>query len=267
MKIVGICLVRNDDRFLDYVLANVVDFCDELIIADHQSKDHTSAIARKWADSHEHVRYESIAHPSESHELIRPYCGKDVWLFAVDGDELYDRERLAKFRKQLINGRFKSLWQILGKVLHCNDYDEMTGMVKGYLGRPSRSMTKLYNFSVIEDWKGPCTERLHHGEIVFKKGYEQGKKDHSESEMDWDDAVFRCLHMVFLRRSSLQSEDDVSRPNIAEKNGFSKFQKITYLLFRFIGKEPKSRTKHLTYMRGDCVTLDSLPFFVKHEQH
>jgi len=259
--IIGICLVRNDDRFLDQILHNVCEFCDRLIIADHQSKDDTAAIAQKWASENEHIEYHLIAHPSESHELIRPYCQQDVWMFAVDGDELYEKDRLAAFREQLMAGRFSDKWQILGKALHCDEYRENEGKAMGYLARPSRSMTKLYNFSHIDDWKGPCSERLHHGEIVFKPRSEGGTKDSSESECSWEDAVFRCLHMVFIKRSSLQSEGDVSRPNIAEINHFSKLRKLIFYVMRFFGKEPKSKTKHITYMRGERVCKDVRAFF------
>lgn len=261
MKIVGICLVQNDDRFLDTVLHNVYEFCDELIIADHHSKDRTSEIANEWANKHNHIRYHRIAHPSESQDLIAPYYGEDVWLFAVDGDEIYEPDRLAGFKLQLQQGRFSDKWQVLGKVLHCDGFDSESKKAEGYLARPSRSMTKLYNFSVISDWKGPHSERLHGGDVVFIDPKHKDAKDHGESELPWDDAVFRCLHMVFLRRSSLQTEHDVSRPNIAEKNAFSLLGKIKYRLMQCFGKEPESQTKHLTYMRGNRVDLDVASFF------
>lgn len=260
MKIVGICLVRNDDRFLDQVIRNVIDFCDELYITDHRSTDRTSEIANRWVDEHEHVFYQSINHPSESHEVIRRYAGEDVWIFGVDGDELYEKTVLAKFKSRLLSGEFENTWQILGKVLHCNHLEKDFSKASGYLARPSRSMTKLYNFSRIDDWGGECSERLHHGDIVFKEGV-TGNKDSSESEKDWEEADFRCLHTVFMRRSSLQSEQSINaRPNIAEKNAFSKFQKIRYLLLKSLGLEPESKTKD-TYMRGPLVQKDVADFF------
>jgi len=261
MKIIGICLVRNDDRFLDTVIRNTCKFCDQFIIADHQSKDGTRVIAEKWAVSHEHITYHRLDHPSQSQGLIAPYYGKDVWIFAVDGDEIYEPERLALLRTQLLEGRFQNVWQVLGKVLHCDEYDEERKRAWGYLARPSRSMTKLYNFSLISDWKGPHPERLHGGEIIFINPAHREVKDHTESEGTWDEAVFRCLHMVFLKRSSIQTEKDVSRPNIAERNAFSKAQKVLYLILHFFGKEPVSKTKHLTYMRGPRVEIACNSFF------
>jgi hypothetical protein len=262
MKVIGICLVRNDDRFLEQVIANIHDFCDAIILADHQSRDGTSEICRLWAEASPKVHYHRIQHPSESHELIRPYSGSNTWVFGVDGDELYEPERLSRLRQQLMEGRFRDVWQVLGKVLHCDDYAAPEARVKGYLARPSRSMTKLYNFSLIDDWEGPCSERLHHGRIRFKDVVgESGRKDESESELPWEEAVFRCLHMVFVRRSSLQSETDTARPNIAERNSFSVMQRCIDGALRLFGREPRSRTKHLTYCRGPRVELDASCFF------
>jgi glycosyltransferase involved in cell wall biosynthesis len=261
MKIVGICLVRNDDRFLETVLRNVHTFCDELIIADHQSTDGTRAIAERWAASHPHIHYHRILDPGQSQALIAPYYGQDVWLFAVDGDEIYESGRLACLKEQLLNGRFSECWQVLGKALHCDAYDPETQRAWGYLARPSRSMTKLYNFALISGWKGPHPERLHGGTLVFKDERHRDVKDSSESELTWDEAVFRCLHMVFIRRSSLQSEDDFARPNIAEKGAYSIFERLRYTLYRMLGKEPASRTKHLTYQRGPRVEVAVDSFF------
>ena len=46
-QIVGIILVRNEDVQLHRVIKNILDFCDVLIIADHQSTDTTPQIIQK----------------------------------------------------------------------------------------------------------------------------------------------------------------------------------------------------------------------------
>ena len=40
-EIIGIALVRNEDIFVERALRNTIDFCDRLIVADHQSTDGT----------------------------------------------------------------------------------------------------------------------------------------------------------------------------------------------------------------------------------
>ncbi len=261
IKVIGISLVRNDDRFLKQVILNTMDFCDEMIITDHKSTDNTPAIAKELATEYDHVSYHRIQHPSESHDLIRSYAGQNCWVFGVDGDELYEPDKLAIFKEQLRNGRFQESWQVLGKALHCCDLDPDKKVAKGYLARPSRSMTKLYNFSLINDWEGPCTERLHHGNIRFKDRASANSKDTSESELDWGEATFRCLHTVFINRSSRQSPQQEARANIAEKNAMSKLQKLRYFAGRLIGREPAAKMKNETYMRGELHTLDVSGFF------
>lgn len=260
-KIAGICLVRNDDRFLDQVIRNALAICDELILADHGSSDGTADICLRWKAHDPRVSYYRIGHPSESHELIRPYAGTCTWVFGVDGDELYEPDRLRLLKSQLQSGRFADSWQVMGKVLHCVSYDEKKQIASGYLARPARPMTKLYNFSLIDDWEGPCSERMHHGRVVFRDGRIEGAKDCAESELEWDDAVFRCLHMVFVQRSSIQKKGQVARPNIAEKNAWGMVSRLRYHLACVLGREPDSRTKQDAYIRGPLCTISTKPFF------
>ena len=238
-----------------------MDFCDELIIADHNSKDGTQSIARTWSDRFSHVKYRKIDDPSQSQDLIAQYYGEDVCCLQSMVMRYTKQIDWLSLKSNYWEGSFLIVGKYWGKVLHCDAYEEETKQVFGYLARPSRSMTKLYNFSLISDWEGPHSERLHGGEIVFKKELYRDRKDHSESELEWENAVFRCLHMVFLKRSSLQNHKDVSRPNIAEINAFSKPNKLRFRIMRWLGVEPKSKTKHLTYMRGERVKLDAASFF------
>jgi hypothetical protein len=44
VHVVGISLVRNEDRFVRRALLNAAAFCDRLLVADHGSADRTPAI-------------------------------------------------------------------------------------------------------------------------------------------------------------------------------------------------------------------------------
>ena len=267
MKIVGICLVQDDDLWVEQAIRGVIDFCDQLIICLHRSRDGTTRIVERLQQQYRNIELHHIEHPRQSHELIRAYAGTETWIFGVDGDELYEPDRLRQLKERIISGVYATTWQLLGKVLHCDEIDLEARLAHGYLARPSRSMTKLYNFSLIEDWRGNCSERLHDGEIVFKDEEHRNRKDHTESEISWEQAVFRCLHMVFVRRSSLQSEGAVSRPNIAEINAFSRMEKLKFYLLRALRREPESQTKRLTYQRGERVCLSVDTFFQSSTHH
>lgn len=41
IKIVGICLIKNEDYYIEQVLKNIMDFCDKIIVLDNMSEDNT----------------------------------------------------------------------------------------------------------------------------------------------------------------------------------------------------------------------------------
>lgn len=255
-QIVGVCLVRDEDRFLDVVLRNASVLCDRMMIADNQSNDGTADIAHAWVAADARFSYHRIATPPESQSLIEPYINTPTWIFAVDGDEIYDPAGLSRMRVALRAGHYEHYLRIYGNVLHCVDLDEERGMASGYLSPPSRSMTKLYNFASIREWRGPCTERLHGGHPVLRPEYAAATPYDLHRQHAWDDSPFRCLHTVFLRRSSLQV-GDTPRPNIAEQDEYGLLQRLRHGVLRMMGRSVVSSYKHQKYRIGDCVTLDA----------
>lgn len=258
-KIVGICLVHNDDIFLRRALLNALPFCDRLLVADHQSTDGTAEICEEMASSDSRLEYRRISKPPQSHEWIENLAGKDNWIFGVDGDEIYDPIRLAEFREEILSGKYNDYWQILGNVLHCEHLEGVHA--SGYLARPARSMTKLYNFSAIESWSGPCSERLHGGKVVYREGYDADCRLRLDDDCSFDDSPFRCLHTVFLPRSSSQPENLEARPNIAEKIAYTPKEKLKAFVLGCFGRSLESRGKQSSYRRGKRVTRNVNEFF------
>src|SRR4029077_16766771 len=113
-RIVGIVLVRNEDLFVETAVRNIVAFCDEIRIADHGSTDATPRILRSLAGSSPKIHVESISHPAASHALIRNLAGSATWVFGVDGDEIYEPDRLARLRQRILRGEFDRHWMLLG---------------------------------------------------------------------------------------------------------------------------------------------------------
>lgn len=264
VKINGIVLIKDEDLFIEQVLINILSFCDRIIIADNRSRDNTTKISRSFSDRHRHISYFNIASPSVSHDLIKPYAGTKSWIFGVDGDELFDPIGLAKLKAKLVAGAFKDQWMILGNVLNVIKFDRQSMTASGYLAPPCRSMTKLYNFHLIKTWEGPCSERLHGGQIDFKNGYGRDLRFDLFRKSTWEDALFRCLHMCFLRRSSLEPTDAAqlcARKNIAELE-LEKLPRKMLTNIRKIMRIPETSTlKREKYMRGDLVEKDVASFF------
>lgn len=262
-EIVGILLVKNEDVFLERVLRNISAFCDHLIIADHESTDGTGEIVKNFCAGNRRCWSYTIKNPGQSHELIRDYAGKKVWIFGVDGDELYDPQGLRVLRGQLKSGRYDDFWMILGNVLHCVHLDPEKNTARGYMAPPCRSMTKLYNFNAILRWNGKCPERLHGGRVVFKPGYDQEKRYYLYKHITWEDSVFRSLHLCFLPRSSTEKPARnrmVMRRNIADNLSENLLQRLKHSLSRRLGYQGVSDLKREKYMRGHMREVDTRSF-------
>ena len=68
MKIIGIVLVMNEDRFIEPVLRNIVDFCDELIVLDdYKTRDKTGKIVKALMKEEPKIQYKKIVRLGSSH--------------------------------------------------------------------------------------------------------------------------------------------------------------------------------------------------------
>ena len=257
-RIVGIFLVRNEERFLEQAVYNVLNFCDELFLVDHKSSDQTVSICEKLQLLHpEKISFYSIQHPSQSQGFLHRFIGTQTWIFGIDGDELYDPEKLLNFRTRILAGEFDQEWMVLGNVLHVDELNEAASSASGYLAPPSRSITKLYNFGAIDGWRGETLERLHGGEPQFRVGFHQQKKRLLQHEYSWENSPLRCLHLCFLKRRSI--DHSAQRQNIMEKYNSSFFSWIKKAVPFLFPKPTSWKEQH--YARGERVKIDTTPFF------
>ncbi len=254
--------MRNEDLFVRRAVENILGFCDRIFLVDNGSTDATPGLLMTLASRHPaKLSYHRIDHPSESHELIKPFAGGDNWIFGVDGDEIYDPERLASFRPRVLSGEFSRHWMVLGNVLHCTDLDQDRRQASGHLSPPSRSITKLYNFAAITAWEGDTVERLHGGTIHFRPGYGHDSKRNLEREFDWESSPLRCLHLCFLRRSSADPRRPAARENIMELHRGGIGGKLRRVVNRLLLRKTPSRWKQERYCRGPLTTVDTGAFF------
>ena len=254
-KIIGILLVKDEDIFIENVVLNILEFCDEIFIAENYSRDRTFEILSELAKKHAKINLYRVSHPKESHEFIEEFTGTNTWIFGVDGDEIYDPSGLRKMKMLLHAGTFSEYWCIYGNVLNCVSIDLEKGFAKGYLAPPSRSMTKLYNFSMVESWTD-CPERLHSGILRFKAGDGDPSRHRLCDTMAWEQSYFRCLHTVFMQRSSLErkrgfstrlnpSEIQKIHPAYAKKSYAKSFLRRLHPHFGIDWKHKKYRLGHM----------------------
>jgi len=258
IKIIGILLLKNEEIWIKNIIENIIDFCDKIIILDNNSRDKTWSIIQGIQKNNSKIYSTKIDSVGESHSFISEYAGTDTWIFGVDGDELYDPIGLMKLKKELFDGKYNKVWNIKGNVLHCTRINKKHKNAVGYLAPPSRSMTKLYNFKLIESWDN-CPQRLHAGNLIHKKGMTLTTK-YLYNNFDWNSSYFKCLHLCFIKRSNKKIKSNL---NPAEIMDFSK-----KLLYRIISKVNndfinelmvsfnKSMYKKDQYAKGELVKMN-----------
>ena len=258
-------MLKNEDLFVEQAVRNVAGFCDRIIIADNGSTDGTWDILRQLDREYPHIETHRIRRPAESHDLIADLAGSDSWVFGVDGDEIYDPEGLERFRSTLMSGQYDNEWIIFSNVLNVVWLSDDRSSAQGYLAPPSRSITKLYNFSILERWDGPCPERLHGGNPVFKKNHSAKRLD-LHAAIHWDQSDLRCLHLCFIPRSSRESRVSVRR-NPAELMARGWRERLTDFFKGSHGQWTVSDWKRRKYMRGETVCKDVSAFFANCHGH
>lgn len=265
-QIVGIMLVRNEDVFIERAIRNVIEFCDRLIITDHQSTDRTFEICERLAKEFPKIDLRRIQHLIESSDAIAPYYGTISWIFAVDGDEIFDPVGLKEMRTRLLNGEFSKDWNIFANTLNCVKLDLNVKKAWGYLAPPSRAGARLFNFSMIDGWPGATGERLHGDGILFKDGYHAGLRRYLHQEMDWDHSYFRYVHASFLTRSSLDKTNLVkTRLNPDElmriTNEKNPIRKLAAMFKVHLAQLLKRDWKNQKYRHGPLMEKDVSAFF------
>lgn len=254
-RVVAIVLVKNEDLFIKKVLENILVFCDRIHVADHRSTDNTPQIIKALAAEHPRIEYRRVDHPSESHDMIAGYAGTETWMIGVDGDEVYDPVGLRHLREDLFAGRYDNFFKISGNVLHIRQLDIPNQTARGYLTPPCRSMTKLYNFNSIHAWPPPCPERLHGDTVDFKPGYSRDSVGFIMHDYTWESSPFRCLHLCFTHRSSIDIARNSSKIRI--RKGVGERLLWRYNLRSWIkslfGYEDIPLFKRDYYMRGSLV--------------
>jgi glycosyltransferase involved in cell wall biosynthesis len=268
-QVIGSVLVRNEDVFVEQAIRNVARFCDRIYAVDHVSKDGTWEIVRSLAVELDHLDVRRSRNSAAAHGLLEQYAGTDTWVIGVDGDELYDPEGLARLRSDLLAGAHADVFRLKAHVLNSDELDAVAGTASGWLAPPSRPVTKLFNFGVVESWRS-CPDPLQGGDIVFKQGFHWESRRDLAVDTTWQTDPLRCLHVCFLPRSTRERADAGStRANLDESREFDRSP--LGKLKRFVRRpSPPPRVAELNrlgknwkrewYARGDRITVDAAPF-------
>ena len=208
-SIVGVCLIRNEEYFTTWALMNVMEFCDHILVMDNYSDDLTGEILRIISKNYPHVETIQVRDPNDTHDLLEGYFGTNTWMLKIDGDEIYDPQGLSKFRTELLasGGKYNQQRGIGSMMVHVADIDFSNSRFSGYViggDRPQNGF--ILNCNAVKRWVGKA-ERMHAKNPVWHPEFESGLW-HVGENCDWKASDFRCLHMCFWPRSSLDRQSD-----------------------------------------------------------
>jgi hypothetical protein len=259
--LIGIAMVRDEDVWIDHAVRNVLESVDAMILVDHLSQDRTPRIMQEIAhDFPAKASYHRVEHAGDANMLLREYVGQPAWVLGVDGDELYEPDRLARFRVQLVRGDFDHWYSIKGHSLHCTDLDLERMRATGHMAPPARTVTKLFNFGAIESWTGRAHEHFYGGAKQLREGYADNTILHLARDTTWDESPFRLLHVCFSRRSSLQPEHLVARRSVNEDVADTRRRRLRARIHALAGRPLNSHWKLERYRQGEPVTVDVSTF-------
>jgi hypothetical protein len=255
-RIVGICLVRNEQNFVEWSIMNIAQFCDHIIVLENNSQDETPHILRDISRRIKDLRIIQVDDAYDTHKYVEEFAGKQAWVFGVDGDEIYDSGGLARLRPRILSGEFSDYWRIVGHALHVERIDWHSKTAFGYGQPAARSITKLYNFDAITSWGQGKHQRLHGKSMQFRPGYFL-KKEHNICERaSWGHSDLRCLHMCFVPRSPFDGEQNRRNPSEVMKSGW-----LRNRLLKRLGVQRNRRSyKDRFYAKGPLFTVDISPF-------
>ena len=253
VPIIGICLVRNEDRFIAWSLNNVAAFCDRILVLDNGSTDGTRPILEAVAKTHPHIEIHDVPDAYDTHRFVEGFAGRKCWVLGVDGDEIYAPSALSRLRKRLSQGEFDAYWRLSGNTLHACAFDLPAQRASGYCPPASRSITKLYNFNAIESWSQGRHQRLHGKSMVFRPGFDAQKTYKVWEHAGWDAADLHCLHLCFAPRSS-QTATGGGRTNPSEEmKAATPLRRLRKRIATALGIAERPNYKMKNYSNGPVV--------------
>jgi len=202
MKIWAHTLVKNEERYLWYSVASVVDAVDRVLLWDSGSSDNTFEIAKKLEEAFPQkialrkVRQENIYDFTRIRQEMLDATESD-WFLVVDGDEIWWDEsiRLLCETIQVKGDDIESIvvpnYILVGDVFHYQERAAGRYKLAGRMGH--------YNLRAVNRKIEGLKSDKPHGTWGWVDGSGKMIQDRDQSKVIYVDVPY--LHASFLRRS------------------------------------------------------------------
>jgi len=199
MKIVGHCIVKNEEKFIWYAINSVIDFLDEIYVWDTGSTDKTCGIVKSIKNDKVHFEEKGKCTPEELSELRNEMIKKtdSDWIFILDGDEVWHKDAI----KEIVDTIYKyndtidlivsPVKMLVGDIYHYQGEDAGKYQLKGRKGH--------FNIRAIRNFEGLSIKGTYPNEAYVDKNGMM-IQDFPEDRMIFAKNYY--LHASHLQRSS-----------------------------------------------------------------
>lgn len=197
MKIVGHCLVKDEERFIWYAINSVIDYLDEIMVWDTGSKDRTIEIIELIKNSNPKVTTKLFKVGEKEIQNIRQMMLEETngdWIFILDGDEIWWNDSILALRHETLDLKYDVIvspnFMLVGDIYH--HQEEAAGRYK--IG----DREGHFNIRAIKNTLGLHVEGIYPDEaFVDAKGTKV--QDYPKDRIYF--SKYPYLHASFLQRS------------------------------------------------------------------
>ncbi len=193
MKIVGHCLIKNEENFIWYAINSVIDYLDEIMVWDNGSTDNTVSIIKSI--NSKKIKFRQVGGDvAEIRQQMLDETEAD-WIFILDGDEVWWEKGIRSLVSSIRSSDFSLAvspnYMLIGDMYHYQEEKAGRYRIAGKVGH--------YNIRAIRKTKG-----LHVEGVYPNEAYENadGVKIQNFSKEKILFLKEKYLHASFLSRSS-----------------------------------------------------------------
>lgn len=195
-------VVKNEDRFIWYVISSILPWVEKVLIYDTGSTDKTVSIIDSFNSKKIDFKQFNISDVSEIAKLRNKQIQETAtdWFWIVDGDEIYPNAlseeitNIVKVKGEKLEGIIAGRFDLLGDIYHYQD--ESVGFYN-LLGRKGHLVLRLINKKNISG--------LHvAGNYPYEEYFDKDKKDviyHAKDKFAF--TKNKLFHAMYLQRSTL----------------------------------------------------------------